>query len=70
MEWYYFHAYNHLASEGKVKPLSCPNCDTKLATVLGDNDEPALWCRICDTLIKPGLDVYDQIRAVVKEHNV
>lgn len=70
MEWHYFHEYRRLSEEGKVKHLSCPDCNNKLTTVLGTGDEPVLWCAVCDTLIKPGLDVYDQIRAVVKEHNV
>lgn len=69
MEWSIFHEYRHLSAQGKVKPLTCPDCDNDLITVLSDNDEPALWCFFCDTLIRPGLDVYDQIRAVVREHN-
>ncbi|XAO35212.1 hypothetical protein SEA_FRANCOB_12 [Streptomyces phage Francob] len=70
MEWYLFHEYRRLADKGKAKHLVCPDCNNKLTTVLGTDDEPRLWCVQCDTIIKPGLDVYDQIRAVVKEHNL
>ncbi|AXG66137.1 hypothetical protein SEA_ANNADREAMY_13 [Streptomyces phage Annadreamy] len=69
MEWSIFHEYRHLADSGKVKHLQCPDCTGHLITRLGTEDEPVLWCPSCDTRIQPGLDLYDQIRAVVKEHN-
>jgi hypothetical protein len=70
MEWKYFHAYRNLAEDGKVKFLQCPDCSSTLVTQPGPNEEPQLWCYTCDSAIKPGLDVYDQIRAVVKEHEI
>ncbi|AXH68731.1 hypothetical protein SEA_COMRADE_13 [Streptomyces phage Comrade] len=69
MEWSIFHNYRHLADEGKVKHLQCPDCGHNLTTRLGQDDEPTLWCAICDSTIRPGLDLYDRIRAVVSEHN-
>lgn len=70
MEWSDVHAYRRLAQEGKVKFLSCPNDDSVLISRIGDNDEPVFWCPECDTLIKPGMDLRDQILAVVREHNI
>ncbi|QIN94005.1 hypothetical protein PP459_gp009 [Streptomyces phage Wakanda] len=69
MEWELVHAYRHLAEEGKVKFLACPDCGEKLVSRIGDNDDPVFWCPRCDTMIKPGLDMRDQIRAVVREHS-
>ena len=66
--WITYHRYRHLVEQGKAKPLLCPDCDTELITQPDDNADPILWCHQCDHVIKPGLDVYHQIRAVVNEH--
>jgi len=68
MEWELVHAYRHLADEGKVKHLTCPDDGFKLVSQIGDNDDPVFWCPSCDNTITPGLDMRDQIRAVVREH--
>ena len=68
--WSFFHSYRRLALDGKVLFLSCPTDNNDLITRLGTDDDVVLWCSECDTLIKPGLDVLDQVRAVVKEHNL
>jgi len=65
----WFHKYNNLVTEGKTKPLSCPDCQVRLVTRVSD-DQLYLYCCGCDTKIWPGLDVLDQIRAVVKEHAI
>jgi hypothetical protein len=69
--WQTFHAFRHLADAGKVKPLSCPDCDSKLVTTL-NMDDPTdsvwLWCPMCDQQMKPGLDVIERVKAVVAEH--
>jgi len=70
MEWKYFHRYNDLAHEGRVKFLSCPDCSTNLVSQMDNNADPVLWCCVCDVIIRPGLDLYDQIRAVVREHHL
>lgn len=67
-DWQYFHAYRHLAEEGTVKHITCPDCGTKMVTRMGEDDEPVLWCYTDDTILKPGLDLIHQIRAVVNEH--
>lgn len=71
--WQLFHTFRHLADEGKVKHLSCPDCDAHLVTTL-DLDDPTdsvwLWCPICDSRMLPGLDVIEKVKAVVAEHHV
>lgn len=69
--WHYFHTYRRLANEGRVKYLTCPDCDTRLDTRLRPNDDTDslwLWCATCDAWTKPGLDLFDQVKAVVHEH--
>lgn len=68
MEWELVHAYRHLADEGKVKHITCPDDGEKLISRIGDDDSPVFWCPTCDTMIRPGLDMRDQMRAVVMEH--
>jgi len=69
-KWEYVHAYRNLAEEGKVRFLSCPDCNENLISRIDEDEEPMFWCPICDTTIRPGLDMYDQIRAVVNEHRI
>ena len=69
MEIQVFHAYNNLVAQGLVKPLSCPDCNNRYvirATVDGD---PLLACAWCNTIAQPGIRLYQQVLAVVKEHN-
>lgn len=70
MEFRIFHLYNRLAKAGKVKPLTCPNCETTLVTAFGEDDSPVLKCYGCGATIVPGLEAYDQMKAVVNEHYV
>jgi RNase P subunit RPR2 len=69
-QWMLWHRYRLLVKEEKVRAISCPDCDTALITrVKGTvDDTPHLWCHICDTFLRPGLDVYSRVRAVVTEH--
>lgn len=70
MKWEDVHTYRNLAEEGKVKFLTCPDDDSKLISQFGEDDEPVFWCPGCDNVIKPGLDLQGQIRAVVREHTM
>lgn len=70
--WELFHSYRRLVNEGKVKPITCPDDGVKVITVLDPDDETdsvSLWCPGCNTTIRPGLSVLDQIKAVVAEHS-
>jgi hypothetical protein len=70
MEWPVIHAYQRLVEEGKVKALRCPDCDTVYISRIGSDDQPVLWCMVCDSKITPGLSLTGQITAVVREHDV
>jgi hypothetical protein len=65
-----FHAYNNLVDDGLVKPLTCPDCEHPLITRATEDGDPLLACVWCDTITQPGLGLYSQVLAVVKEHNV
>lgn len=66
MDIHIFHMYNRLARRGLAKPLtcSCGEVYTLRATMDG---EPVLQCFMCDSLVQPGLALYNDVRAVVKE---
>lgn len=69
--WQLIHSYRRLASEGKVKPFTCANdeCEEhELIPMKGHNNNPVLYCAMCDTTYTPGLDLMGQIKAVVYEH--
>lgn len=69
-KWYYIHNYRRLAQEGRVQPLCCPDCGIPFTTRLDVNDEPKFQCIMCLKTITPGLDVWQQIKAVVDEHYI
>lgn len=66
--WQLFHTFRYLAGEGKVRPLTCPDCSQELVTMLGEDEEPVLYCAQENVYITPGLDLIAQVRAVVMEH--
>lgn len=71
--WQVFHAYRNLVEEGKVKALTCPDDGYDLVTVLNPDDPSDnvwLWCPYCDTMISPGLNLVEQVLAVVTEHDL
>lgn len=65
-----FHAYNRLVAQGLVKALSCPDCDHPYVTRITENNDPLLACVWCNTIAQPGVRLYQQVLAVVKEHNI
>ena len=68
LEFKYFHLYNRLVRRQLVKPLACRHCDNPFTLRADENDQPVLRCYFCSTTVLPGLDLYRQVRAVVKEH--
>lgn len=70
MEFRIFHRYMELAKEGHCKPLLCRYCVTEQVLVIGPKDEPALKCYTCNVLTMPGINMYADIRAIVKEWTV
>lgn len=67
MEFQVFHRYNRLVRRGLAKPLTHA-CGQVYVTGFGVDDEPVLKCLYCDSVTVPGQRLYDDIRAVVKEH--
>lgn len=68
--WELFHRYRALVEQEAARALRCPDDETVLVTRLGSDDEPVLWCMTCLSTLTPGLDLLQQIRAVVSEHHL
>lgn len=64
-----FHRYNNLVADHKAKPL-LHSCGQPYVTRITEDNDPVLACVWCDTLTQPGLALYKDILAVVKEHYV
>jgi hypothetical protein len=65
-----FHKYNELADAGIVKSLLCQHCDQKLVVRIDSGVNPYLLCPWCNVSVHPGLSMYKDILAVVKEHYI
>lgn len=68
MEITIFHLYNRLVRRNMAKPLTCHTCDNAYALRATEDGEPVLQCFGCNSMLQPGLDMYDDIVSVVKEH--
>lgn len=69
MEFQTFHRYNRLVRRGLAQPILC-NCGQEPVLKVGRFDEPVLECFFCGMLTVPGQAMYDDLLAVVKEHDV
>ena len=65
--WAKMHAHRRAVARGKALPILCPDCTVEMVPVADRNDEPALKCLACGVVYEPGLDVWDQIDAVLKD---
>lgn len=68
MNFEIFHSYMKLARRGYCTPLTCRHCSNEQTVMRGDDDEPRLHCFYCGVTVTPGLNMYDQMVAIVKEH--
>lgn len=67
-QWKLLHTYNALAEQNVASPLVCPDCNNGVVPIIdakSDEPVPALYCLTCDAVSRPGLDFWDQIKAVV-----
>ncbi len=64
----YFHKYNKLVEKGYTKPLTC-TCGEAYTLRATEDGDPLLQCFSCNSIVQPGLGIYDNIKAVVKEHS-
>lgn len=67
-EWQRIHSYNRLVRQGRTAPLLCPDDNTVYGYYLAENDDPALWCPSCNSRVTMGINLWDQINAVLREH--
>lgn len=67
MDYQTFHKYNRLVRRGLTKPLT-HSCGQEFVLAIGDDEKPVLKCYGCSTTTYPGLTMFSDIRAVVKEH--
>lgn len=67
--WHLVHEYQNLANDDLVPPLVCPeDNDHYVWPVIDPNgDDPAFYCGACDITIYPGINVWDQIEATVRD---
>lgn len=68
MEIQTFHKYNRLVRRELVRPLTCPDCSFTYTLRATEDGEPVLQCFMCNTLVQPGLRLYNDVLAVVREH--
>lgn len=68
--WHLIHEYLDLNEDGKVPDLICPNGGHKMWPIIDpDGDDPAFYCGACEITVYPGIHVWDQIGAAVRDAN-
>lgn len=71
--WKLYHTYNLLVESGDAAEILCPDCLLPVFSIIDvetSDPTPALYCPACDSVLRPGLYFWDQIKAVVAEHYV
>jgi len=63
----------NLVDEDKARPLVCPDDQQELVSMIDSknpaNEDPVFWCPVCDSRYDLGINTWDQILAIVKEHH-
>lgn len=67
MEFQTYHRYNKLVRRGMAKPLT-HGCGHEYTLRLSEDNDVVLQCTDCNTLVQPGLRLYNDVQAVVREH--
>lgn len=67
MDFQIFHLYNRLVRRDMAEALACPTCE-EVYVLREKEDKPVLQCFGCQSLVEPGLTMWNEIQAVVKEH--
>lgn len=66
-KWAKVHAHRRAVARGKANPILCPDCALEMGVFVGSDEEPIFRCFSCRVVFEPGLDVWDQIDAVLKD---
>lgn len=69
--WQFVHSYINLSREGRVDKILCPNDSREITPRIksANNIDTYFWCHECNTWIKPGLEMIDQMEANMKRDN-
>lgn len=67
-KWPAMHAYRKAVAMGEAPAILCPEDQAELVPVAG-KDGPALRCLSCRVVFEPGLHVWKQIEANIREVN-
>lgn len=65
-KWPAMHAYRKAVAMGEAPAIMCPEDGAELVPV-ASKDGPALRCLSCRIVFEPGLHVWDQIEANIRE---
>lgn len=66
-KWQIVHNFRRCVEEGHAAPLLCPEDENILHASPDKDGEPVFKCYYCGTVYNPGLKIWDQITAIVKE---
>lgn len=70
-QWNFVKRFRNILADGNAAQIACPNCGNDLIFMAEDvTDNPVLYCYMEGSTLKPGLNVWNQINAVVSEHYV
>lgn len=67
-KWTLVRRFNRLAVAGLVAPICCPDCKREVVFLIGEGDDPIMYCTWDGGTFLPGLQFWSDMRAVVKEH--
>lgn len=66
-KWPAMHAYRKAVAMGEAPAILCPEDQAELVPIVGKYEGPALRCLSCRIVFEPGLHVWEQIEANIRE---
>lgn len=70
-KWKMIHSYQRIVEANLAEPVACPDDGQTLVslidTVDDTNEDPVMWCPVCDSRYHLGIDAWDQIEATVRD---
>jgi hypothetical protein len=70
-KWKILNQHRSLVNEGKALPVPCPDCKNPVVFMIDKDDDPMMWCPWGDDItLRPGLQFWDDMQSIIKEHYV
>lgn len=69
-KWVLVNRLRMIIMDGKAADINCPDCKKPITFLIGEDDEPIMYCPWCGATFLPGVQFWSDVKAIVSEHYV